>query len=273
MDTETLIQRLTVTADPVARLRRPSVRLANWLALAVPYVALTIMLMSPRADLAARLTDSKYLVEQLAALLTSIAAGLAAFASIIPGLDRRVFALPLVPFAIWLSSLGAGCINAWIQLGPAGLSVDSDWDCFRTMVLINIVPAVTMALMLQRGAPLTPHLTTTLGGLAAAALGNFGLRLFHPQDASIMVLVWQMGTVFVFTALAGWAGTLLLSWNLRTAAIRRACKHMRADRTNNTTQQHSRCRAEKSGNEPRDVGMAARLTRSPRCDSGDASHT
>ncbi len=69
-----------------------------------------------------------------------------------------------------------------------------------------------MAVMLRRGAPLSPHTTTALGGLAAAGLGNFGLRLFHSQDASLMVLVWQVGTVFILTAMAAWAGHYLLNW-------------------------------------------------------------
>ena len=69
-----------------------------------------------------------------------------------------------------------------------------------------------MAVMLRRSAPLSPHITTALGGLAAAGLGNFGLRLFHSQDASLMVLVWQVGTVFIPTAMAAWAGQYLLSW-------------------------------------------------------------
>jgi hypothetical protein len=60
-----------------------------------------------------------------------------------------------------------------------------------------------------------------LGGLAAAGIGNFGLRFFHPQDASIMVLVWQMGTVFILTVLAGWAGRLLLDWKVMTEKVRR----------------------------------------------------
>ena len=60
-----------------------------------------------------------------------------------------------------------------------------------------------MAVMLRRGAPLTPFATMALGGLAAAALGDFGLRLFHSQDASLMVLVWQFGTVVVLSVLAG----------------------------------------------------------------------
>jgi hypothetical protein len=42
------------------------------------------------------------------------------------------------------------------------------------------------------------------------------IRLFHPQDASLMVLVWQVGTVFVLTTVAGSTGRLLLDWRFLT---------------------------------------------------------
>jgi len=58
------------------------------------------------------------------------------------------------------------------------------------------------------------------GALAAAGLGNFGLRLFHTQDASLMVLVWQVGTVVVLTTFAGSAGRLLLDWRFLTGDLR-----------------------------------------------------
>jgi hypothetical protein len=60
-----------------------------------------------------------------------------------------------------------------------------------------------------------------LGGLAAAGLGNFGLRLFHPQDASVMVLLWQVGAVFIVAALAGWVGGYWLNWRRIAATARR----------------------------------------------------
>jgi len=220
MDTESLIRHLADTADPVSRLPSPSVRLANWLALAIPYVALVVLVMEPRGDLAAKLADAKYVIEQLAGLATGVTAGLAAFASVVPGFDRRILLLPLAPLVVWLGSLSLGCVQSWVEFGPAGLSVHPDWLCFPAIVLVGMIPAIALAFMLRRGAPLTPHLTRTLAGLAAAGLGNFGLRLFHPQDASVMVLVWQMGTVFALTALAGWAGRLLLDWRFLTEGLR-----------------------------------------------------
>jgi hypothetical protein len=225
MDTQMLIERLADTAEPVSPLSRPSTRTAIWLAMAIPYLALVVFVMSPRVDLGIKLSDASYIIEQLAALGTGITACLAAFASIIPGFDRRILFLPVVPLAVWLGSLGLGCIRSWIQLGPSGLSLQPDWYCLPAIILAGLAPAITMAIMLRRGAPLTPHVTAALGGLAAAGLGNFGLRLFHQQDASIMVLVWQMSAVFVLTCLAARAGRLFLDWRSRTENLRRRIVH------------------------------------------------
>ncbi|MEO6780988.1 MAG: NrsF family protein [Bradyrhizobium sp.] len=226
METDRLIERLAQGSGEISRLSSPSTRTAIWLGLAVPYVALVVTMMTLRADLAAKLVDPTYLIEQIAALFTGIAAAFAAFASTIPGFDRRYLLLPALPFGLWLGSLSLGCLQTWLVYGPDGLSVHPDWLCFPAIVLVGMVPAIVMAIMLRRGAPLTPHLTTALGGLAAAGLGDFGLRLFHPQDASAMVLVWQMGTVFMLTALAGWFGVFLLDWRVLTGNVRdRASLH------------------------------------------------
>jgi hypothetical protein len=183
-----------------------------WLAIAVPYIALVVYVVSPRDDLLGKLSEFTYLLEQLAALATGIAAAAAAFATTIPGYSRRVLLLPLVPLAVWLGSLGHGCVRDWLQFGPSGLTLVPDWVCFPAIVLVGAVPAIAMVVMLRRGAPLMPCTTVALGGLAAAGLGNFGLRLFHPQDASLMVLVWQVGSVFVLAALAACAGRYILNW-------------------------------------------------------------
>jgi hypothetical protein len=86
------------------------------------------------------------------------------------------------------------------------------------IALVGFVPAVIMAIMIRRGAPLFPHLAVALAGLSAAALGNVGLRLFHPTDASLMVLVWQFGSVALLAALAGLFGPTIHHW--RHAQVR-----------------------------------------------------
>ena len=221
MDTDRLIERLAGKADPVRRLAVPWVRTSVWFAIAAPYVALIVVMMTPRGDLSAKLSDFRYLLEQAAALSTGIAAAAAAFASIIPGYDRRIALLPLAPLSVWLASLGEGCVQGWMRDGVGGLSFTSDFVCIPAIALVGTLPALAMAVMLRKGAPLRPRVSAALGGLAAAGLGNFGLRLVHHQDASLMVLVWQMGTVFLLTMLSGSAGRLFLDWRPLVANVRR----------------------------------------------------
>jgi hypothetical protein len=212
METERLIQTLVATAAPVRPLPHPWFRSVLWLAIAIPYMALIVYVMSPRADLLVKLFDTRYLIEQFAALATGISAAIAAFATTIPGYSRKVLLLPAPPLAVWLGSLGQGCISTLLQFGPSGLTLQSDWFCLPAIMLIGAIPAVAMVVMLRRGAPLIPCTTITLGALAAAGLGNFGLRLFHPQDASLMVLIWQFGSVFILTAVSGCMGRFVLNW-------------------------------------------------------------
>lgn len=212
IDTQHLIERLADGAQPVARLPRPWRRTVVWLAIALIDLAMFVLVMSPRKDLVAVLGNPSFVLEQLAALATGLTAGFAALASVVPGSNRRVLLLPLLPLAVWLASVGGGCAAAWIHSGPAGLLLRPDWECLPATAVIGAIPAIVIAVMLRRGAPLTPHLTAAVGGLAAAGLGDFGLRFCHAEDASLMVLVWQIGTVFVLTMAAGLAGRWVLGW-------------------------------------------------------------
>lgn len=222
MHTSDLIRHLAARAAPVRRLPRPWVRVALWLAVSLPYVALIVLMMPPRGDLALRLADAKFLVEQAAAFATAILAAAAAFAMTVPGRSRAVGLLPLPPLAIWLASLGKGCLQDWLREGFAGVALAPDWACLPKIALIGSVPAIAIVAMLRRGAPLRPNATLALAGLAAAALGNVGLRLFHAQDASIMVLVWQFGSVALLSAVSGAMGGLVLRWPSMAAACQRA---------------------------------------------------
>ncbi len=215
--TDNVMGRLIDQLTPVKRLPSPSRRAAAWLALGLPYVALVVLVMSPRSNLAAQFSDTHFVVEQIAALVTGVTAAIGAFASIIPGYDRRAIFLPFLPLAVWLASLGEGCLQILTADGFRNFA--SDWFCLPAIILVGTVPAIAMAVMLRRGAPLRPTITTALGGLAAAGLGNFGLRLFHAQDSSLMIVVWQMGSVLLLTLLCGLAGRLLLRWRAVTSSV------------------------------------------------------
>jgi hypothetical protein len=212
METDRLIHQLAGNATPVRPLASPWSRTSLWLAIALPYVALIIIVMSPRPDLAELLADPRFLVEQIAAFATAILAAAAAFTCTVPGRGRAICLLPMVPLAVWLASLGVGCIQDWRALGPEGLRLRIDWDCLPAAALIGIVPAIAMVVMLRRGAPLFPRMTLALGALAVGALAQAGMQIYHVGDISLMVLVWHLGSVAVFAAAAGWIGRQVLRW-------------------------------------------------------------
>lgn len=213
MRTEDLIRVLAADArTPCRRLARPVVRLGSWLVVSVPWIAVVVAVMGPRPDLAVKAGELPWLLEQGAALMTALTAALAAFCACVPGRPRWEQAMPLAPLLFWFGLLGAGCLSAWRLADPYGLELQADWACLPGIAMVGLIPGIAMAAMLRRGLPLEPILSVGLGGLAAAALGDFGLRLFHPQDASLMVLVWQVGTVTALTALSAAVGHRIARW-------------------------------------------------------------
>lgn len=215
-ENDELSRRLT-SAYPVERPVSPWWQTAQWLSVAFPAVLLVAVWISFRDDLAMKFIEARFAIEQVAALATAVAAAFAAFSLAAPGYSRKLALLPLAPLAVWLGSLGQGFLQTWLRADEAGWRIYPDWICFPLIAIVAAVPTLAMVMLLRRGTPLTSRLTVALGGLAAAALGNFGLRLFHYQDASLMVLIWQFGSVALLTALAGLSGGHILTGYRRAA--------------------------------------------------------
>jgi hypothetical protein len=212
MRTDELIQSLAADSGVVRRLQTPWRRGLLWLALALPYVAAVVWGHLRLLDGPQVLADARFLLEQVATFATALTAAIAAFGSVVPAFDRRVLLLPLGPLAVWLISIGHGCVDDWLRLGTGGLALRPDWDCLPAAMLIGVVPAVAMVVMLRRGAPLYPRVTLALGALAVAAVSNLGMQMFHFRDASVMLLVWHVGGVATFSLLGGLLGARVLRW-------------------------------------------------------------
>jgi hypothetical protein len=217
-DTRQLIRRLVTSVTPVRPLPRPWIRAAMWCAVSLPVVGLTVFVMSWSAESAWEHIDRRMLIQQLAALATGLTAAAAAFATTVPGYRRWIMLVPLVPLAVWLGDLGQWCIQDGYASGSSPWSFVAHWGCLPATMLVGAYPAAAMVMMLRQGAPLTPRLTTVLGALAAGGLGNFGVRFVHAADASIVVLAWHFGAVFVLSVLSASAGRLLFDWRQLTVS-------------------------------------------------------
>jgi hypothetical protein len=211
-ETKQLIQELAEHAGPVRRMQGPVLRALTWAAVSLASIGLFVVLMPARHDSSLNPHDDLFLMEQVAALVTGVTAAIAAFVSVVPGYSRNWMFSPSIPFAVWLVSLGPGCVQQWNQYGIAHLPLSHDPWCVPFIMLFGALPAAAIIVMLRQGAPLTPRLTAALAGLAAAGLANAGVRIVHPEDVSIMLLLWHVGFVMALSAIAGAAGQYFFNW-------------------------------------------------------------
>lgn len=198
MDTNSLIDALVADLKPVRRLLPPVWRLLAWLAVSVPAAAVAVAMARTRPDLAAKFAEPTYIAEQVAAVVTALVAGWAALVGCVPGAPRWKLRAPAIPLIFWMLSLGRQCWDEWVLFGASGMEFRSDWMCLPSIALTGAIPALAIVIAIRRGGRLGSA-PVLWGSLAAAALANVALRLFHAEDAALMVIVWQFGSVALFT--------------------------------------------------------------------------
>lgn len=219
METDELIRRLSEECHPVRPLSHPVWRAVIWFAFSVVYILMVVVVMGLRPDIGARLADWRFSSEIGAALLTSLMAAAAALCAGCPGRPLWERFAPLPFLALWLGLLGEGCWTDWKTVGPGALAVRQDLICLPMIFAISLFPAIAIFLLIRRGAPLAPVPITGAAALAAAALAAAALRLAHIEDASIMVLVWQFGSVLVLTSVETLFGRSYIRWKTRAEIL------------------------------------------------------
>lgn len=209
--TPELIDALAADAAPVRRLRPPLARAALWLAMAGLVLALLVGLLGTRPDLGVRLREPGFALALAGALLTGGLAAVAAFHLSLPDRSRRWLLLPLPGIGLWAATIGYGCLFGWVAIGPDDLRAGAVLECFRTLLLVTLPLAAALLAMLRHAARLRPASVAATGGLAVAGVAAATLALVHPLDASLMVLVWNLGVAALLAALGGALGRRLLA--------------------------------------------------------------
>ena len=212
MRTDELIDRLGLDVTVTRPLRPPGIRTAAWTVWAMSYLVVVAVMMFAVMSSAGVTSTPLYLVQQGAALVTGIMAARAAFASVIPGSNNRVWVLPMVGAAVWsLSLLWAGVLDLKAS-GTLGVTSQSDWPCVVSMAVGGLVVGAPLVSMLRRGAPLTPGLTALLAALAALSFANVEACLTRPHAFALTVLLWHGGTLAAVAALCAVTGRRWLRW-------------------------------------------------------------
>jgi hypothetical protein len=210
--TPELIDALVADAGPIRPLRPPLVRAALWLLFAVLIVGLIAIAHGVRADLAQQLQQPLFVISMFSALATGILAAIVSFRISLPDSSRWWALLPLPPLALWLSTIGYGCLTDWVSMTPDGMRLGETLRCFATLVMTSVPLSIAMLVMLRYTAMLRALEVSMIGGLAVAAITAFALSLFHDLDASVMVLVWNLGVAALIAGLASLFGRSMFNW-------------------------------------------------------------
>jgi hypothetical protein len=207
-----LINTLVEDAAPVRRLRPPLFRAALWLLFAAFILGLIAIAHGVRPDLSERLQEPVFVVGMFGALASGLLAAVASFRVSLPDASRLWMLLPLPAVALWISTIGYGCLTDWVSITPDGMRFGETLRCFATLFMTSVPLAIAMLVMLRYAAMLRALEVSMIGGLAVAAITAFALSLFHDLDASVMVLVWNLGVAALIAGLASLFGRSMFNW-------------------------------------------------------------
>ena len=210
--TPDLIDALVETATPVRRLRPPIIRTGLWLAFAAIMLGLIAIAHGLRPDFFDRVRQPLFVLSMLGALATSVLAAVASFRLSLPDSSRLWIVLPLPALALWVATIGYGCLTDWVSMDPDGVHMGEAVRCFATLLMTSVPLSIAMLVMLRYAALLRPLEVSVMGGLAVAAVTAFALSLFHDLDATVMILIWNLGSAVLIAALGSLFGRSMLTW-------------------------------------------------------------
>lgn len=195
--TPELIAVLAANLTPVRRLRPPVVRAGSWLLLAALVLVLLGIARGPRPDLLGHLENVSFATGLAGSLLTGILAAVAAFMVSLPDRSRRWLLLPVPALLVWISTIGYQCLTNWVAMTPEGMRLGETAKCFATLVLTSLPLSLAMLAMLRHAASLRPTPVILSGSLAVAGITATALSLFHPLDATVMILAFNLGAALL----------------------------------------------------------------------------
>jgi hypothetical protein len=213
--TSDVIDSLVADAKPVRRLQPPAVRALCWLMFAALMLSLVAVEHGVRPDLMLKLRQPVFATSVVAALMTGVLAAMASFTASVPGRSRRWLLLPAPALAVWILTIGYGCLTGWVNIGPDGISLGETARCFATLAITGIPLSLAMLIMLRYVARLSPTPVAMTGSLAVAAMTATAVSLFHPLDATVLILLWNLGVTALLLAFSGLYGKRLLEWLAR----------------------------------------------------------
>ena len=211
MDTTELIEFLANTARPVRVVRPPLFQTGCWLLIAVAIVILLAFEHGLRSDIANQLRTPSFAVATAASFLTGALAALGCLMASLPDRSRSWLLLPLPPLAVWMATLGYGCLTDWVSYDAGSLRFGNAFRCFATVLLVSLPLSASIFVMLRHVARLRPAMVTLAAGLAVAGMTSTAMSLLYRLDATILNLIWNLGMTALIVVIEATVGRRVLS--------------------------------------------------------------
>jgi hypothetical protein len=218
MRTDDLIRRLGSELQPVRPLPSPWRRASVWTGCAFVYVAVIVIQAWIRHGAIGVTADLPDIVQQVALGASAVAAAVAAFMSVIPGASSRAPALTLVFVLVMMAALAWGALSDVRTLGTLGVGRETDWPCVISISVGGFALWGLATVMLRRGAPLTPGITSLLAGAAALSVANIEACLGRPHTFTMTIVVWHGVTSALVLAAVVTLGRSVFTWRRRVPA-------------------------------------------------------
>jgi hypothetical protein len=179
---------------------------------AVASIALFLMLLHPRPDLAQALFSLPFVFKLAFALLVATAASLFLIEAARPLAPHRWrWALALAPLLLTVGvvvELASTPTEAWV----GRLIGRNAPHCLALIPLLSLPPLIALFAVLRHGAPLHPMLAGATAGLVAGGVGSFLYALVCPDDSPLFIATWYSIAIAIVTSAAAYVGGRLLRW-------------------------------------------------------------
>lgn len=207
-NTENLINKLAQDTAAIKPARHPFMLSAQWMAAAVAYLVLSLLISGLRPDLMSKFDEAWFLAEIIALLGIFIATSFSAALLSFPDLHqmRRIALAPVILFALFAGIL----FSSW-QNSPASQSVHS-FQCTLDITLLSLLPAVWIFYAMRKFASTHYRLAGCIALLFSFSIGAIWLRLHEVNDSIIHVIQWHYLPMIVFGFVGLWLGKIILKW-------------------------------------------------------------
>lgn len=208
MSTEDLIGRLVRDTRPVKRSSPPRILFAQWSAIGLLYLAVGVLSIGARDDLAKIWHESGFVVHSLIVMSVTVLAAIAAFKASIPDRQQRLL---VVSSAIALAAWLAWMVSALITAGEPHAGYG--WKCLRNIVVFAVPLGVLTYHLISKAAPLRTGTAGWLTGLSAAAAADLATRFICRNDHALHALIWHFIPVLVLGCIGVVLGRVVFRWN------------------------------------------------------------